>query len=88
MGMTGGAEACAGIVENTRHVIAIEAMAAAQALDFLGAAQDFEARGRQPVLRAIRSVCARPWTKTGSCTGTSRGLAELIASGKPAEALR
>ena len=52
MGMT-AATKLKRVVDNTRNVLAIEAMAVAQALDFPGSAEDFEARAggacRDPV---------------------------------------
>jgi histidine ammonia-lyase len=73
------------IVENTRHVVAIEAMAAAQALDFLAPLKTSK-RG-QAVVTAIRSVCPA-MDKDRVMYGDFARLAELIASGKPSEALR
>ena len=73
------------IVENTRNVIAIEAMAAAQALDFLAPLKT--SRRGQAVVTAIRSVCPA-MEKDRVMYGDFARLAELIASGKPAEALR
>jgi histidine ammonia-lyase len=73
------------IVENTRNVVAIEAMAAAQALDFLAPLKTSK-RG-QAVVTAIRSVCPA-MDKDRVMYGDFARLAELIASGKPAEALR
>jgi histidine ammonia-lyase len=73
------------IVENTRNVVAIEAMAAAQALDFL-APLTTSKRG-QAVVTAIRSVCPA-MDKDRVMYGDFARLAELIASGKAAEALR
>jgi len=73
------------IVENTRNVVAIEAMAAAQALDFLAPLKTSK-RG-QAVVTAIRSVCPA-MDKDRVMYGDFARLAELIASGKAAEALR
>ena len=50
------------IVENTRNVLAIEAMAAAQALDFLAPLKTRSA-GRRRMRRS--APCARPWRKIG-----------------------
>ena len=73
------------IVENTRHAIAIEAMAAAQALDFLAPLKTSK-RG-QAAHAAIRSVCATMDRDRVMYQDFAR-IAELIASGKVAEALR
>jgi histidine ammonia-lyase len=73
------------IVENTRQVVAIEAMAAAQALDFLAPLKT--SRRGQAVVTAIRAVCPA-MEKDRVMYGDFARLAELIASGKPAEALR
>jgi histidine ammonia-lyase len=73
------------IVENTRNVVAIEAMAAAQALDFLAPLKTSK-RG-QAVVTAIRSVCPA-MDKDRVMYGDFARLAELIAKGKAAEALR
>jgi histidine ammonia-lyase len=73
------------IVENTRNVVAIEAMAAAQALDFLAPLKT--SRRGQAVVTAIRSVCPA-MEKDRVMYGDFARLAELIASGKAAEALR
>ncbi len=73
------------IVENTRHVLAIEAMAAAQAIDILAPLKTSK-RG-QTAHAAIRSVCAT-MEKDRAMYGDFARLAELIASGKVAEALR
>ncbi len=77
------------IVENTRHVLAIEAMAAAQAIDFyLHAAKPLKTSKRgQAAHAAIRSVCATMEKDRVMYQDFAR-LAELIASGKIAEALR
>ena len=73
------------IVENARHVLAIEAMAAAQALDFLAPLKTSK-RG-QVAHAAIRSVCATMEKDRVMYHDFAR-LAELIASGKLAEVLR
>jgi len=73
------------IVENTRHVLAIEAMAVAQAIDFLAPLKTSK-RG-QAAHAAIRSVCATV-DKDRVMYKDFAQLAELIASGKVAEALR
>ena len=73
------------IVENTRNAMAIEAMAAAQALDFLAPLKTSK-RG-QAAHAAIRSVCPT-MDKDRVMSGDFARIAELIASGKMAEALR
>jgi len=72
------------VVENTRYVMAIEAMAAAQALEFLAPLKT-SARG-QAAYNAIRSVCPTMEKDRVMYQDFAR-LAELIASGKVAEAL-
>jgi len=73
------------IVENTRNAMAIEAMAAAQALDFLAPLKTSK-RG-QVAYAAIRSVCAT-MDKDRVMYHDFARIAELIASGRVAEALR
>jgi histidine ammonia-lyase len=73
------------IVENSRNAMAIEAMAAAQALDFLAPLKTSK-RG-QAAHAAIRSVCATMEKDRVMYQDFAR-IAELIASGKVAEALR
>ncbi len=73
------------IVENSRNAMAIEAMAAAQALDFLAPLKTSK-RG-QIAHAAIRSVCATMDKDRVMYQDFAR-IAELIASGKVAEALR
>ena len=73
------------IVENTRHAMAIEAKAAAQALDFLLPLKTSK-RG-QAAHAAIRSVCATMEKDRVMYQDFAR-IAALIASGKVAEALR
>ena len=73
------------IVENTRNAMAIEAMAAAQALDFVAPLKTSK-RG-QAAYAAIRSVCATMDKDRVMYRDFAR-IAELIASGKVAEALR
>src|ERR1700733_8834286 len=77
------------VVENTRNVLAIEAMAAAQAIDFyLLAEKPLKASKRgQAAHAAIRAVCATMERDRVMYKDFAR-LAELIASGKGAEALR
>ncbi len=72
------------IVANTRTVLAIEAMAAAQALDFLAPLKPSK-RG-QVAQAAIRSVCPT-MDKDRVMYGDFVRLADLIASGKIAHAL-
>lgn len=73
------------IVENTRNVIAIEAMAVAQALDFLAPLKTSK-RG-QAAHGAIRSVCPTMEKDRVMYPDFTR-IADLLASGKLAEALR
>ena len=73
------------IVENTRNVLAIEAMAVAQALDFLAPLKTSK-RG-QAVHAAIRSVCPTVEKDRVMYPDLAR-IAELIESGKVAAALR
>ena len=84
MGMT-AANKLRRIVENTRNVLAIEAMAVAQAIDFLAPLKTSK-RG-QAAHAAIRSVCPTMEKDRVMYKDFAR-LAELIASGKVAEALR
>ena len=72
------------IVANTNNVLAIEAMAAAQALDFVAPLKPGK-RG-QAAHAAIRSVCATMDKDRVMYQDFAR-LAELIASGKVAAAL-
>jgi histidine ammonia-lyase len=73
------------IVENTRHVLAIEAMAVAQAIDFMAPLKASK-RG-QAAHAAIRSVCPTVDKDRAMYKDFAR-LAELIASGKVAEVIR
>src|SRR5207302_5758443 len=73
------------IVENTRNAMAIEAMAAAQALDFLAPLKTGQ-RGQQ-AHAAIRAVCPT-MEKDRVMYGDFARVAEVIVSGKLAEALR
>jgi histidine ammonia-lyase len=73
------------IVENTRNVMAIEAMAAAQALDFLAPLKTSK-RG-QAAQAAIRAVCPTMERDRVMYQDFVR-IAEVIASGKVAEVLR
>jgi len=73
------------IIENARNAMAIEAMAAAQALDFVAPLKTSK-RG-QAAHAAIRSVCPTMDKDRVMYQDFAR-IAELIASGKVAEALR
>ena len=73
------------IIENTRNAMAIEAMAAAQALDFVAPLKTGK-RGLA-AYAAIRSVCSAMDKDRVMYQDFAR-IAELIASGKVAEALR
>jgi histidine ammonia-lyase len=73
------------IVENTRNVLGIEAMAVAQAIDFLAPLKTSK-RG-QAAHAAIRSVCPTMEKDRVMYKDFAR-LAELIASGKVAEVIR
>ncbi len=72
------------IVENTRNVLAIEAMAVAQALDMLAPLKSSK-RG-QAVHAAIRSVCPA-MEKDRVMYPDLAGISALIATGKLAEVL-
>ena len=84
MGMTAGLK-LKRVVENTRNVLAIEAMAVAQALDFLAPLKGSK-RG-QAAHAAIRSVCPTMDKDRVMYTDLAR-IAELIANGRLAEPLR
>ena len=84
MGMT-AANKLKRVVENTRNVLAIEAMAVAQAIDFLAPLKTSK-RG-QTAHAAIRSVCPTVDKDRVMYKDFAR-IADLIASGKVAEALR
>jgi histidine ammonia-lyase len=73
------------IVENTRNALAIEAMAAAQALDFLAPLKT--SKPGQAAHAAIRKVCATMEKDRVMYQDFAR-LAELIASGKIAAVIR
>jgi histidine ammonia-lyase len=73
------------IVENTRNAMAIEAMAAAQALDFLAPLKTSK-RG-QAAHAAIRTVCATMDKDRVMYQDFAR-IAELISSGRVADVLR
>jgi histidine ammonia-lyase len=72
------------IVTNTRNVLAIEAMAAAQAIDLLAPLKP--SKPGQAAYEAIRSVCAMVNQDRVMYQDFAR-IAELIANGKVAEAL-
>lgn len=84
MGMT-AATKLKRVVDNTRNVLAIEAMAVAQAIDFLAPMKPSK-RG-QAVHAAIRSACPT-MQKDRVMYGDFARIAELIASGRLAEAVR
>src|SRR5450432_293704 len=84
MGMTAGLK-LKRIVDNTRNVLAIEAMAVAQAIDFLAPLKPSK-RG-QAAHAAIRAVCPTVEKDRVMYKDFER-LAEFIAGGKIAEALR
>jgi histidine ammonia-lyase len=84
MGMT-GANKLKRIVDNTRNVLAIEAMAVAQAIDFLAPLKASK-RG-QAAHAAIRSVCPTVEKDRVMYKDFAR-IAELIASGRLAEVIR
>ena len=73
------------IVENTRYVLAIEAIAAAQAIDFLAPLKP--SRRAQQSLAAIRKVCPKV-EHDRSLAADFAKVAEVIARGDIAEALK
>lgn len=73
------------IVENTQNVLAIEAMAAAQAVDFLAPVKT--SRRLQAAHAAVRSVSLFMDRDRAMYTDFAR-IAQVIASGKIAESLR
>jgi histidine ammonia-lyase len=83
MGMT-AATKLKRVVDNTRNVLAIEAMAVAQAVDFLAPLKSSK-RG-QAAHAAIRSVCPTMEKDRIMYTDLAR-IAALIAQGKVAAAL-
>ena len=83
MGMTAALKLTR-VVENTRNVLAIEAMAVAQALDFLAPLKTSK-RG-QAAHAVIRSACPT-MEHDRIMYGDLARIAELLASGKIAEAL-
>jgi histidine ammonia-lyase len=84
MGMT-AANKLKKVVENTRNTLAIEAMAAAQAIDFLAPLKT--SKPLQQAHAAIRSVC-RTMEKDRVMYQDFARIAELIASGRVAAVLR
>jgi histidine ammonia-lyase len=84
MGMT-AANKLKRVVENTRNTLAIEAMAAAQAIDFLAPLKT--SKPLQHAHAAIRSVCATMAKDRVMYQDFAR-IARLIASGKLAEVVR
>ena len=84
MGMT-AANKLKRVVENTRNTLAIEAMAAAQAIDFLAPLKT--SKPLQQAHAAIRAVCATMEKDRVMYQDFAR-IAELIASGKVAEVVR
>ncbi len=84
MGMT-AANKLKRVVENTRNTLAIEAMAAAQAIDFLAPLKT--SKPLQQAHAAIRAVCATMEKDRVMYKDFAR-LAELIASDKLAAVLR
>jgi len=83
MGMT-AANKLRRIVDNTRNVLAIEAMAVAQAIDFLAPLKTSK-RG-QAAHAVIRSVCPTV-NKDRVMYKDFASLSDLIGAGKIAEAL-
>jgi histidine ammonia-lyase len=84
MGMT-AANKLKKVVENTRNTLAIEAMAAAQAIDFLAPLKT--SKPLQQAHAAIRAVCATMEKDRVMYQDFAR-IAELIASGKLADVVR
>jgi histidine ammonia-lyase len=84
MGMTGAIK-LKRVVENTRNVLAIEAMAAAQAVDFLAPLQPSK-RG-QAAHAAIRTA-SPPIEKDRVMSGDFARISALLASGQLAELVR
>ena len=84
MGMTGAIK-LKRVVENTRNVLAIEAMAAAQAVDFLAPLKPSK-RG-QAAHEAIRSA-SPPIEKDRVMSGDFNRISALIATGKLTDSLR
>jgi histidine ammonia-lyase len=84
MGMT-AANKLRKVMENTRNTLAIEAMAAAQAIDLLAPLKT--SKPLQQAHAAIREVCATMEKDRAMYLDFTR-IAELIASGKLAEVVR
>ena len=84
MGMT-SANKLLRVLANARNVLAIEALAAAQALDFRAPLQT--SKRLQIVLKAIRAV-SPPVTEDRVFSGDFAKVAAVVASGKLGEALR
>jgi histidine ammonia-lyase len=84
MGMT-AANKLKRVVENTRNALAIEAMAAAQAIDFLAPLKP--SKPLQRAHAAIRAVCATMEKDRVMYQDFAR-ISDLIASGKLAELVR
>jgi histidine ammonia-lyase len=84
MGMSAGLKLMR-IIDNTRNVLAIEAIAAAQALDFMAPLKTSK-RGQQ-AHAAIRGVCTTLEKDRYLAPDFSR-VAEMISSGKLAQVLR
>ncbi len=84
MGMTAAIKLMK-VLQNTRNVLAIEAIAAAQAIDFLAPLKPSMRAQRAHV--AIRSVCPSV-TEDRSLAPDFARVAELIQTGRVAEALR
>ena len=84
MGMTGAIK-LKRVVENTRNVLAIEAMAAAQAVDFLAPLKPSK---RGQVAHAAIRTASPPIEKDRVMSGDFARLSELIASGKLADVVR
>jgi histidine ammonia-lyase len=84
MGMT-AANKLKRVVENTRNTLAIEAMAAAQAIDFLAPLKT--SKPLQQAHAAIRSVCATMERDRVMYQDFAR-ISELIAAGRLAQVLR
>ena len=69
MGMT-AANKLSRVVENTRNALAIEAMAAAQAMDFLWLRLSHRSLCSRPMPPSV--LCAPPCSRTASCMRISR----------------
>ncbi len=73
------------IVENTRYVLAIEAIAAAQAVDFLAPLKP--SKRAQQAVGAIRKVCPKVEQDRSLATDFQK-VADVIARGEIAEVLK